>query len=84
MVIEICRESRVLRLASLLSFSSAVPPLAVIALRFEPGMAAGIDRVRFHPAKVLLHSLRLWQSSPLGIHKRNYHRDRREAYYAFV
>ena len=47
-VIAICRVSRVLRLLWFLSFFSAVPPLADIDLRFEPGMAAGIDRVRFH------------------------------------
>jgi hypothetical protein len=29
-----------------------------IDLKFEPGMAAGLDRVRIHRAKVLLHFLR--------------------------
>lgn len=46
-VIAICRESRVLRLLSFLSFSNAVPPLADIDLKFEWEMAAGIDRVLF-------------------------------------
>ena len=47
-VIAICRESRVLRLPTFLSFSNAVPPLADINLKFEWEMAAGIDRVLFH------------------------------------
>ena len=47
-VIAICRESRVLRLLSFLAFSSAVPPLADTDLKFELGMAVGIDRVCFH------------------------------------
>ena len=52
-VIAIWREIRVLRLVSFfLSRSSAVPPPADIDLKFEPGMSAGIDRVRFHSAKV--------------------------------
>lgn len=52
MVIAICRESRVLRLVSFfLSLSSAVPPVADLDLRFETGMAADIDRVRFHSAE---------------------------------
>src|ERR1700674_184098 len=46
----ICRESRVLRLASFLSFSSAVPPLAVI------------DLYAFILPRFLLHSLRLSQN----------------------
>ena len=45
-----------LRLPAFLSFSSAVPPLADIDLKFEWEMAAGIDRVLFQVPREKLPS----------------------------
>jgi hypothetical protein len=57
----------------------------VIDLKFEPGMAAASTVGAFILPRFLLDSLRLSQNfSPLGTHTRNYHRDGRGAYYAFV